>query len=129
MVECGVCQYYDYMPGHQSATSVGAPYEGEWTPAKLRSEVTTVLNEAFGSSAVDASGRIALVVAAVPGSRPSIDFVPSFDYFLYDNAHRTSGRNGSCVLPKTGSKIVNWPPTSRRRRPRRLRPETGNYQR
>lgn len=110
VVECQACNYYDYMPGQEPTTLVGTPYEGEWTPGKLRDEVTTALNNAFGSSAVDSSGKIALVVAAVPGSRPSIDVVPSFDYFLYDDLQRNSSRRGSCVWPKTGlTKIVNWP--------------------
>lgn len=110
VVECQACNYYDYMPGQEPPTPVGTPYEGAWTSGKLRSEVTTALNNAFGSSAVDASGKIALVVAAVPGSRPSIDVVPSFDYFLYNDPQQNSSRRGSCVWPKTGLiKIVNWP--------------------
>jgi hypothetical protein len=109
VVECHACHYYDCMSGQEPATPVGSPYEGEWTPAKLRSEVTTALIDAFGSSAVDSSGKVALVVSAVAGSRPSIDVVPSFDYFLYDDAQDTSPRRGSCVWSKTGSKIVNWP--------------------
>jgi hypothetical protein len=110
VVECQACSYYDYMPGQEPTTPVGTSYQGEWTPAKLRSEVTTALNNAFGSSAVDSSGKLALVVAAVPGSRPSIDVVPSVDYFLYSDPQRRSSRRGSCVWPRTGStKIVNWP--------------------
>lgn len=109
VVECQACFYYDYMPGQEPTTQVGTEYEGEWSPAKLRSEVTTALKNAFGSSAIDSSGKIALVVAAVPGSRPGTDVVPSFDYFLYDDHQRRSSRRGSCVWPKSGSKVVNWP--------------------
>ena len=110
VVECQDCCYYDYMPGQKPTTPVSTPYGGEWTPTKLRSEVTMALNNSFGSSAIDSSGKVALVVAAVPGSRPGIDVVPSFDYFLYDDPQRKSYRRGSCVWPKTGStKIVNWP--------------------
>lgn len=110
VVECQACQYYNYMPEQEPTTPTGTPYEGEWTPTKLRSEVTTALINAFGSSAVDSSGKVALVVAAVPGSRPSIDVVPSFDYFLYNDPKKTSWRRGSCVWPKNSStKIVNWP--------------------
>jgi hypothetical protein len=71
VVECQACVYYDYMPGQEPPSPQGTAYEGEWTPTKLRSEVTKALNNAFGPSAVDSSGKIALVVAAVPGSRPS----------------------------------------------------------
>ena len=110
VVECQACSYYDYLSGQEPATPPGTPYQGEWTPSKLRSEVTTALNDAFGPAGVDASGKIALVVAAVPGSRPSIDVIPSFEYFRYDDPQRNTSHKGSCVWPKTGSrKIVNWP--------------------
>jgi hypothetical protein len=110
VVECQACYYYDYMPGREPTTQTGTPYKGEWAPARLRSEVTMALKNAFGSTGVDSSGKIALVVSAVPGSRPGTDVIPSFDYFLYDDPQRNSSRRGSCVWPKTGStKIVNWP--------------------
>lgn len=109
VVECHACQYYDYMPGQEPPTAHGSPYTGEWTPSKLRSEVSAALTKAFGGSCVDTTGKIALVVAAVAGSRPSIDVVPSFDYFLYNDPLRASSRRGSCVFPVSGAKIVNWP--------------------
>jgi hypothetical protein len=110
VVECQACNYYDYLPGQDPTTPRGTQYEGEWTPSKLRTEVTTALNNAFGQSGVDASGKIALVVAAVPGSRPSIDVVPSFDYYRYDDPQRITSHRGSCVWPKASlTKIVNWP--------------------
>ena len=109
VVECQACQYFDHMPGQAPASSLGTPYTGEWTPAKLRSEVTTALTSAFSASSVDTTGKVALAVAAVVGSRPSIDIVPSFDYFLYNDPAQTSSRRGSCVFPTSGSKIVNWP--------------------
>lgn len=109
VVECQACQYFDHMPGQAPTTALGTPYTGEWTPAKLRSEVLTALTSAFGASSVDTTGKVALAVTAVVGSRPSIDVVPSFDYFLYNDPARTSWRRGSCVFPASGSKIVNWP--------------------
>jgi hypothetical protein len=109
VVECQACQYFDYIPGQAPATALSTPYTGEWTPAKLRSEVTTALTNAFGASSVDITGKVALTVTAVVGSRPPIDVVPSFDYFLYNDPAQTSSRRGSCVFPASGSKIVNWP--------------------
>lgn len=108
VVECHACQYYDYMPG-QAPTAHGTPYTGEWTPAKLRTEVAAALTKAFGAAGVDTTGKIALLVAAVAGSRPSIDVVPSFDYLLYNDPQRASSRRGSCVWTTVGTKIVNWP--------------------
>jgi hypothetical protein len=67
------------------------------------------LRTKFGSSSVDTSGAIALMIEAVPGSRPSIDVVPSFDYYLYNDSARSSSRRGSCVFSKTDKQIVNWP--------------------
>jgi hypothetical protein len=109
VVQCQVCQYFDYMPGQEPASPAGSPYVGEWAPGKLRSEVSTALAKAFGASNVDTSGKLALLIGAVPGSRPSIDVVPCFDYRLYNDPHRSSWRDGSCVWPSSGPKIVNWP--------------------
>jgi len=108
-VQCTVCQYYQYMPGQEPSQRVGSPYEGEWTPDHLRSEVHQALTNSFGSSSIK-SGKIALTVGAVPGSRPSVDVVPSFDYVLYNDAVRVTKRVGSCVFPKGKTAyIVNWP--------------------
>lgn len=109
VVQCGACVYFDYMPGHEPSSRVGHAYEGEWKPAKWRSEVMAAMVKAFGSPNVDASGKIALAIEAVPGSRPSIDVVPSFNYRLYNDAQNTTWREGSCVWPSSGQKIVNWP--------------------
>ena len=51
-------------------------------------------------------GKIALRVDEVAGSRPSIDVVPSYEYYRY---MRYSKAQGSCVWTSAGSKIVNWP--------------------
>lgn len=108
-VQCTACQYYYYLPGKEPQEPTSSVYEGEWTPTYLRSELQKALVEAFGSAAVSA-GKIALTVSAVPGSRPSADVVPSFNYVLYDDAYRISRREGACVFPKGKTqKIVNWP--------------------
>ncbi|GAB2474020.1 nucleotidyltransferase domain-containing protein [Jatrophihabitans fulvus] len=108
VVECQDCAYYDFLPGVRAATPTLTPYEGDWTPSKFRAEVTAAINNAFGRSNVT-SGTVALAISAVPGSRPSIDVVPSFDYFRYDDPYRTVSHRGSCVFPTSGAKIVNWP--------------------
>jgi hypothetical protein len=107
--QCTDCQYYKYMPGKAPETHTGSPYTGEWTPSRLRQELRAALVEAFGESSVSA-GKMALTVSAVPGSRPSTDVVPSFDYVLYDDPFRISTREGSCVFPANGGRqVVNWP--------------------
>ncbi|MDT9664904.1 hypothetical protein RTZ71_29750 [Rhodococcus qingshengii] len=68
------------------------------------------LNLAFGEDSVDTSGKIAINIRAVEGSRPSAYVVPSFDYRRFDNSTRTIRQDGSCVFPTDGGdKVVNWP--------------------
>jgi len=101
VVECHECRYFDYADDVTPYPSSGGSYTGSWTPAAWREAVRAALVNKFGSSSVDSSGQL--------GSRTSIDVVPSFDYRRYLNAAGTRYYDGSCVHPKTGSKIVNWP--------------------
>jgi len=110
VVECHECQYSDY---HSDVTPVpprhGNPYEGPWIPSTWRSEVTKALVNCFGSSDVDTTGEVALVVAEKPGSRPSTDVVPSFLYYRYDDTARRNAHQGSKVFKKTSGSLINWP--------------------
>jgi hypothetical protein len=108
-VEFTDCAYYRAANSVTLAEPKPAPYTGDWTPARWRQEIVAALVKKFGSGSVDTSGSVAINVPAVVGSRPSIDIVPSFTYYLYDNPSRTSTRVGTCVFPKAGDKIVNWP--------------------
>ena len=103
VVENHECIHYDVDEGatHRSSGS----YTGIWTPQKWRTEVKAAIVNAFGVDSVDA-GKVALTVRGVAGSRPSIDVVPSFDYYRYTT---TGAHRGSCVFPSSGNKIVNWP--------------------
>jgi hypothetical protein len=110
VVELRECHYYDYNSSVPApAASPVAKYTGPWTPAKWRAEVNSAVVNAFGSKAVDTSGKIAVNISAVAGSRPSADVVPSFLYYRYDDAARTISEQGSCVFPTSGAKVVNWP--------------------
>lgn len=110
VVELHECSYYDYASGvTPPATSPGGKYEGLWTPALWRSEVANALVNAFGSKSIDTSGKIAINICAAAGSRPGADVVPSFLYYRYGDAARTSPKQGSCVFSTSGTKIVNWP--------------------
>lgn len=108
VVECRDCMFYDYAHGVAPGTSLGA-YAGRWTRDAWRQEVTNAVVNRFGASGVDASGSIAIVVKEQPGSRPSADVVPSFDYRLYWASDRTRYAEGSTVFTRQGTKIVNWP--------------------
>lgn len=109
VVECHEVFHYDYESGVIADPAVGSPYERIWIPARWRSEVGKAMVHAFGSDSVDASGKIAVNISAVTGSRPSADVVPSFHYLRFLDATRRTSHEGSCVFDTTGKKIVNWP--------------------
>lgn len=110
MVELHECSYYDYAPSvTPPAISPLGKYEGGWTPDLWRGEIVKALTNAFGAVALDTSGKIAIDIAEVSGSRPSADVVPSFLYYRYDDAARLTKKQGSCVWSTDGTKIVNWP--------------------
>jgi len=109
VVECHEVLYYDYADGVTGDPSPPYPYQGPWTPPRWRSEVDEAMVHTFGCDAVDTSGKIAVNISAVAGSRPSADVVPSFDYHLYLDPARRIFHEGSCVFDTTGKKIVNWP--------------------
>ncbi|BCJ70708.1 hypothetical protein CS0771_02520 [Catellatospora sp. IY07-71] len=110
VVELQDCIYFDYLQGQKPASESSSPYSGSWTPSTWRYAVRNALVGYFGSDGVDATGRIAINVKAVAGSRPSADVVPSFDYRRYDDPNRRTTHIGSCVFPSDGGdKIVNWP--------------------
>lgn len=110
VIELHDCLYYDYKEGVIGAEPPLPPYRGTWNPENWRQAVVDALVAAFGADSVDTSGRVAINISAVEGSRPSADIVPSFDYRRYDNSDLTAWHEGSCVFPTDGgSKIVNWP--------------------
>jgi hypothetical protein len=103
VVECHECVYSDLDSG--VARKAGGSYQGLWTPQKWRTEVTNAMVNAFSAASVT-KGKVALNISAVVGSRPSIDVVPSFDYYRYT---KSGERRGSCVWTTEMKKIVNWP--------------------
>jgi hypothetical protein len=96
--------YYDEQPEVYNPD----PYQGRWTKAAWREAVTEALCEAFDSD-VDATGRVAVKIAAVEGSRPPIDVVPANDFRRFWDASRRSSSAGSYIYTRTGKDIVNWP--------------------
>lgn len=101
-VECTNAFYYD--PHEAGATPQIAPYEGEWTPAKLRTELVAALRAKFGSN-VDASGTTAIQIHST-SARVEADVVPCFEYRYYlapDNF-----REGAKVFRTDGSSVINY---------------------
>ena len=93
VVELQDCLFYDYLYD-RTARSSGAPYRGGWTPSAWREAVQEALVKHFGAAPVD-FGNIAVNIAAVAGSRPSADVVPSFAYDRYDDPQEWSRHRGS----------------------------------
>jgi hypothetical protein len=109
VVERTDCIYYKYSHGLQPAVEPGS-YSGKWSPSSWRTAVSAALKSAFNADSVDESGKIAINIKAVSGSRPSADVVPSFTYHRYDDPHNTTTHIGSCVFPRDSVvHVINWP--------------------
>jgi hypothetical protein len=106
-VECPDCHCWAAYPGVTLTRRPSDPYDGIWTPTQWRADVTAAIRAYFPSGV--SAGTIAIKVAEVPGSRPSIDVVPSYTYTEYLSDDGTSSREGSVVYPAEGDRIVNWP--------------------
>lgn len=102
-VQCHEIIYYD-----QEDPRAGrplSPYEGRWTPAKLREELTASLSAKFPGQ-VDTTGSTAIGVNS-SSARIDADVVPCFDYRWYP----TSGSpvEGIKIIRKSGSSGENYP--------------------
>ncbi len=109
VVQCNDCFYYDYADGVVPPPASLPPYEGEWTASAWRAEVTAALRRYFGTSEVDATGKVAIAIAERKSSRPNADVVPAFDYCLYWTSNRTRSTKGSIVHTHDLRRIINWP--------------------
>ncbi len=77
------------------------------TAARLRREVADELGREFGILNIDASGKKAIKVKAVPGSRPPVDVVPCFRLhyvFWNTNAQQYGTVQGIAILDRD----LNW---------------------
>src|SRR5437867_2123413 len=102
-VECTGVEYWEEAkPG---AHPPGAPYEGSWTPAKLRSELAAALAAKFPRQ-VDASGSTAFQIHS-GSARVDADVVPCFSYAYYLSAGDV--RRGTKIFTTSGKDIVNYP--------------------
>lgn len=109
--------YYRYNP-HSSAPAPdpnASPYTGRWdSKDEWRAEVTKAMMSAFGQSQVDTSGKVALTISEVPGSRPSADVIPSFEFRRFDSPDRRTTHVGSRVFATDGDAIDNYPAQQKR---------------
>lgn len=93
--------------GEESAGAHGTitPYQGMWTPAKLRGEIGAALRAKFLGQ-VDESGSTAFRVSS-NSARVDGDVVPCFDYRYYFASG--GSREGTKIFPKTGAGFENYP--------------------
>jgi hypothetical protein len=82
----------------------GKPYEGVWTPAKLRAELLSAMKAKFPGH-VDSMGSTAIQINS-NSARVDADVVPCFSYQYYLN---NETRNGTKIFKTDGSSIVNYP--------------------
>ncbi|SHJ08317.1 nucleotidyltransferase domain-containing protein [Cycloclasticus pugetii] len=82
----------------------GKPYEGIWTPAKLRAELVSAMKAKFPGQ-VDTSGSTAIQINS-SSSRVDADVVPCFSFRYY---MKYGSRDGTKIFKTDGSSIVNYP--------------------
>ncbi|PTQ84827.1 nucleotidyltransferase [Nitrosomonas ureae] len=101
-VECTDVLYWDEA---ESGTHIpGKPYEGIWTPAKLRSELVAALKAKFPNQ-VDDTGTTAIQINS-SSARVDADVVSCFSYQYY---MKQGTRSGTKIFKTDGDSIVNYP--------------------
>lgn len=101
-VECTEALYWE--ESEKSNHTPGTPYEGVWTPAKLRAELLSAMEAKFPGQ-VDSSGTTAIQINS-NSARVDADVVPCFSFRYYMKA---SSRDGTKIFKTDGSNIVNYP--------------------
>lgn len=84
--------------------TLGKPYEGIWTPAKLRAELLAAMKAKF-SDQVDSTGSTAIQINS-SSARVDADVVPCFSFRYY---MKSGSRAGTKIFKTDGSSIVNYP--------------------
>jgi len=101
-VECTEVLYWE--ESEKGNYTPGKPYEGIWTPPKLRAELLSAMKAKF-SGQVDSTGSTAIQINS-SSARVDADVVPCFSY----QYHMSDGaRDGTKIFKTDGSSIVNYP--------------------
>ncbi|CAM3936080.1 nucleotidyltransferase [Pseudomonas wadenswilerensis] len=101
-VECTDLLYWD--EAEKGIYTPGKPYEGIWTPAKLRAELLAAMKAKFPGQ-VDSTGGTAIQINS-NSARVDADVVPCFS-FRYYMINET--RDGTKIFKADGGSIVNYP--------------------
>ncbi|MEP0872751.1 nucleotidyltransferase [Trichocoleus desertorum AS-A10] len=102
-VECTEAIYWG--EAEQGTYEPSSPYQGIWTPKKLRSELVAALEKKFPGQ-VDTSGSTAIQINS-SSARVDADVVPCFTYRYYLSSN--SYIQGTKIFTKGDKKIVNYP--------------------
>jgi len=105
VVECREVEYWEEYDSANGGHPAGSPYEGPWTPDRLRAEVRTALEAKFPAGSVT-PGTTAFEVEATT-SRVNADVVPCFTYRMYfaDGTYR----EGTKLFKSMGGAVENYP--------------------
>ncbi|KZY66510.1 hypothetical protein A3735_22980, partial [Oleiphilus sp. HI0061] len=101
-VECNDVLYWD--ESEKGTHNPGTPYEGIWTPEKLRSELLAAMRSKFPGQ-IDSSGSTAIQINS-SSARVDADVVPCFSFRYH---MKYGSRDGTKVFKTDGSNIVNYP--------------------
>lgn len=101
-VECTDVLYWE--KSEKGNHTPGKPYEGIWTPAKLRAELLSAMKAKFPGQ-VDSTGSTAIQINS-NSARVDADVVPCFRFRYY---MKDESRDGSKIFKTDGSNIVNYP--------------------
>ena len=101
-VECTEVLYWKEK--NRGSHIVGEPYQGVWTPEKLRSELVSAMKAKFPGQ-VDTSGSTAIQINS-SSARVNADVVPCFSYRYY---MKNGARDGTKIFKKNNSSIINYP--------------------
>ncbi len=101
-VECTETLYWK--ESEKGIHTPGKPYEGIWTPAKLRAELISAMKAKFPGQ-VDSSGSTAIQINS-NSARVDADVVPCFSFRYY---MKHGSRDGTKIFKTDGSNIVNYP--------------------
>lgn len=101
-VECTDVLYWE--KSEEGNHTPGDPYEGIWTPAKLRAELLSAMKAKFPGQ-VDSKGSTAIQINS-NSARVDADVVPCFSFRYY---MKYGSRDGTKIFKTDGSSIVNYP--------------------
>ncbi|MBC9944178.1 nucleotidyltransferase [Leucobacter sp. cx-328] len=104
VVECSDVEYWRNADRDNPGYSGGTPYQGVWTPEKLRTEIGAALRSKFPGFVSE--GSTAFEVNA-SSSRVNADVVPSFTFKLYYSSGNYA--RGTKVFKKDGTSVENYP--------------------